>query len=319
MSAIKLKGVKPQTAKPSKAKVAIFGKPGVGKTWGALDFPACFYVDSEGGANLAHYTEKLEKSGGIYFGPDEGSTDFAAVIEQVQALATVKHPYKTLVIDSLSKLFHNEITKEAERLGDKDAFGASKKPAMRMSARLMYWVDKLDMTVIVVTHEKAEWSKGEQIGTVPDASDKLGYELNLCLQIIKTGDSRKALIKKTRLTGFPDSASFEWNYEEFAKRYGKDIMERPVEPIILATSEQIATVKSLLENIKLTDSTKDKWIADNVDNLADIEAEKVDGVIKHLQAKIAPPAATVVPPKKEKLLPTPVPTPTPTIEKDEIL
>lgn len=284
--ATKLKAIKPADAEPSKPKIAVMGKFGVGKTWGLLDFPACYYVDSEGGANLPHYIQKLQKAGGVYFGIEQGADNFDGVIEQVKALATEQHPYKTLVIDSLSKLFHAEITKEAERLGDKDAFGASKKPAVKLSARLMYWIEKLDMNVILVTHEKAEWSKGEQIGIIPDAQEKLGHDLHLLLQIVKQGDTRKAVVKKTRLTGFPDASSFEWNYAEFAKRYGKDIMEQEAKPIELATPEQINTVNALLENIKLTDSTKDKWIAANLADFPDMEKSKIDGVITHLKSKI---------------------------------
>ena len=282
----KLKAIKPKETAPSKPKIAVMGKYGVGKTWGLLDFPACYYIDSEAGANLPHYIEKLHKAGGVYYGVEQGADDFDGVLEQVKALATEKHPYKTLVIDSLSKLFNAEIVKEAERLGDKDAFGASKKPAIKLANRLMYWIEKLDMNVILVTHEKAEWQKGEQIGTMPDAQDKLGHDLHLLLQIVKHGDTRKALVKKTRLTGFPDGSSFEWNYTEFAKRYGKDIMEKEAEPVVLATPEQIAEVHKLLENIKLTESTKDKWITSNLDMLPEMEQSKVVGVIDHLKSKI---------------------------------
>ncbi len=35
-----LKGTDPKSAKPSKPKILIYGKPGVGKTWAALDFPS---------------------------------------------------------------------------------------------------------------------------------------------------------------------------------------------------------------------------------------------------------------------------------------
>jgi hypothetical protein len=90
----RLKAVAPKHAEPSKPKVLIFGKSGVGKTWTSLDFPSCYYIDTEGGADLAHYTAKLEVAGGVYLGPDQGSTDFATIIEQVKALATERHPYR---------------------------------------------------------------------------------------------------------------------------------------------------------------------------------------------------------------------------------
>src|SRR5262249_38170256 len=102
----KLKAVDPKAAEPSKPKILIFGKPGVGKTWGSLDFPSVYYIDTEGGADLKHYTDKLTKAGGMYFGPEQGSLSFASVLEQIQALATERHSFRTVVIDSISKLMN---------------------------------------------------------------------------------------------------------------------------------------------------------------------------------------------------------------------
>ena len=236
----RLKAVDPKAAEPSKPKVLIFGKPGVGKTWTALDFPSVYYIDTEGGADLQHYTDKLKASGGMYLGPEQGSTSFETLIEQITALATEKHHFRTVVIDSITKLFLLEIAREAERLGDKNAFGADKKPAVAYMRRLVSWLTRLDMNVILIAHEKVVWGKDEKgvqtvIGETFDAWDKLEYELHLCLNIIKTGSTRRALVRKSRLTGFPDSDTFKWSYEEFASRYGRDVMETEAKQVELAT------------------------------------------------------------------------------------
>lgn len=286
--ASKLKAIAPKKIEPTKPKVLIYGKPGVGKTFGALGFPSLYYVDSEHGAVRDQYSNKLEKAGGMYFGKDQGSQEFKSVVEEVKTLATIKHDRKTLVIDSISKLFNIVMGNEAERLGDKDQFGASKKPAVTLTRQLINWVDKMDMTVLLVAHEKALWSDTKQIGVTFDAWDKLEYELDLVLNIVKTGDTRKAFVKKSRLSQFPEGSSFEWSYEKFAEIYGKDIIETEANPVELATETQIAEVKDLLNLVKLDSSTKDKWIEDNKDGLAEVEAEKVDGIIKHLKAKIQP-------------------------------
>ena len=287
----KLKAVDPKAAAPSKPKILIFGKPGVGKTWVALDFPSVYYIDTEGGADLNHYTDKLKASGGMYYGPDQGSTSFDDIIDQIKALAVEKHEFRTVVIDSISKLFNIAVANEAERLGDKNAFGADKKPAIANMRRLVAWLTKLDMNVILIAHEKPQWgidSRGErtEIGTTFDGWDKLEYELHLCLNIVKMGDSRKARIRKSRLTGFPDAAMMEWSYAEFATRYGKDIIEQKPVQLVLATPDQIAEVTRLLEIVKLSESTKDKWIDENRNNLGEVEAEKIDEIIKHLKGKI---------------------------------
>ena len=71
--ASKLKAVAPKAAEPSRPKVLIFGREGIGKTWFSLQFPSVYFIDTEGGANRDHYTDLLEKAGGVYLGPEQGS------------------------------------------------------------------------------------------------------------------------------------------------------------------------------------------------------------------------------------------------------
>lgn len=290
----KLKAVPPKAAEPSKPKILIFGKPGVGKTWGALDFPSVFYIDTEGGADLAHYTDKLERAGGVYLGPEQGSLSFETVMEQVQALATEQHHYRTLVIDSISKLFNMEIANEAERLGDKDAFGASKKPAVAYMRRLTSWLQRIDMNVIMIGHEKPLWGldktgQRSEIGVTFDCWDKLEYELHLCLNIIKAGPTRLAKVGKSRLTGFPEASSFPWSYDEFAERYGKDVIEKEAKQIVLASPEQIAEMNKLLEVVKVADDWQEKVFKKaGVEAWADMDADKLDKCIASLKERIVP-------------------------------
>lgn len=297
MTKSKLKAVPPKAAEPSKPKILIFGKPGVGKTWTSLDFPNVYYIDTEGGADLAHYTDKLEKSGGVYFGPEQGSLSFDSVLEQIQALATEEHSFKTVVIDSITKIFNIEVTKEAERLGEKNAFGADKKPAIAQMRRLVSWIQRLDMNVILVAHEKPMWgtdAKGErtEIGVTFDCWDKLEYELHLCLNIVKAGPNRLAKVKKSRLLGFPDASTSPWSFADFAERYGKDVIQKKSTALVLTTAEQLAELKSLLDIVKLPDGTMEKWLtAGNVSSFEEMDSDKVAKIIAHLKEKYIPKVA----------------------------
>lgn len=287
----RLKAVAPKAAAPSKPKVLIFGKPGVGKTWAALDFPSVYYIDTEGGADLAHYIAKLENSGGMYLGPDQGSTDFATIIEQVKALATERHEFRTLVIDSISKVFALEIAREAERLGDKNAFGADKKAAVAYMRSLVAALMRVDMNVVLIAHEKDEWGKNakgdrEVVGATFDAWEKLEYELHLALHITKQGKGRYATVRKTRLTGFPDGDRFPWSYEEFASRYGRDVIEAAAAPIVLASAEQVAEAKRLLDVVKMPDGWLDKCLtAAGVDAIEELDADKIGKLINAMKER----------------------------------
>ena len=298
----KLLAVSPETIEPKKPKVLIFGPPGVGKTWQAIRFPGVYYFDHEQGADLDHYRKVLKESGGAYFGPDQGSLDFETVIQQVQALATEQHSFGTMVFDSATKLFNSAIIDEQERLGDKDAFGASKKGPVRQIARLLKWVNRTDMNAIFICRQKEEWGKDDKgnrevVGFTFDCWEKLAFELHLIMRIsqIGSGDNAKRFmhVGKSRLVGFPSGARFDWSYEEFAERYGRDIIEKASNPIVLATDEQVAKVHRLLETVKVSDDFAERCFKKaNVDEWAEMESDQIAKVIEALQAKLAPPSAT---------------------------
>jgi hypothetical protein len=241
---------------------------------------------------MDHYTDKLKKSGGAYMGPEQGALDFQTVIEQIQALATEDHNFKTLVIDSVTKLFSTAIASEAERIlekGNKDEFGASKKPAVANMRRLVNWLSRIDMNVILVSHEKPEWGlngKGErvEIGSTFDAWEKLEYELDLCLNIIKNGPQRIARIRKSRLTGFQDATTFPWSYADFSTLYGKEVIEKKSQAIALATPEQLAEMKKLFETVRLPEGQEGKWLAaKQVNDWSEMETGSIGKAIEHIK------------------------------------
>jgi AAA domain len=288
----KLLAVAPKSAAPSRPKILIFGREGIGKTWFSLQFPSVYFVDTEGGANRDHYTDLLEKAGGVYLGPTEGALDFETVIGQVQALASEKHHYKTLVIDSVTKLFNAAISDEAERLGDKDAFGASKKPAVQYMRRLVTWLMRLDMSVILTCHQKDIWGlsdKGQRevVGAGPDAWEKLSYELDLCINVQKVGPRRIGKIGKSRLLGFPENDTFDFNFETFAEMYGRDVIEADSKPLNLATNEQVAEITRLLGIVKLAEGQEGKWLAAaGAEAWREVDDDKAEKVIAALKAKL---------------------------------
>lgn len=292
MSTSKLKGKAPELVKPGKIKAVLYGVSGVGKTTLALSFPAPYYFDVEGGARGPQYRELLKKSGGAYLGPEDGTLDFDTLIEQMKALATEKHGYKTLIVDSLTKLFQTTIAQEAERLGDKDAFGASKKPAIAAMRRLVMWSSRLDMNIWFVCHETAEWGvvngQRAEVGRVADVWDKLIYELDLAIQAVKRGPQRIAIVKKSRIAAFPDADSFPLDYAEFAARHGKDSVEGDVGSITLATPAQIAEVHKLLDLVKVTEAEIEKGFAKaGVQTWEEMTTEQITTWLNFLKKKIA--------------------------------
>jgi len=288
----KLKAKAPELTKPGHIKGLLFGASGAGKTWFSLTFPNPYYIDTEGGADLRHYQQRLKDAKGAYMGQEDGSLLFSEVLDQVKALATEKHSYRTLVIDSITKLYQVCIADEADKLGEKDAFGASKKPAIANMRRLVAWIQKLDMNVWFVAHEMTEWgndSKGNrtEIGKIADVWDKLIYELDLTIRVIKQGPDRIGLVTKSRLEGFPDASRFTLSYPEFADHYGKDAIESPVVPVQLALPEQVAEIKRLIETVRVDPEQIEKWNSKaNAESFEDYSSDHAEKVITFLKSKI---------------------------------
>ena len=148
------------------------------------------------------------------------------------------------------------------------------------------------MNVIIICHEIPLWgldNKGErtQTGVTFDAWPKLDYDLDLALNIQKTGPRRFAKVSKSRLEGFEEATTFDWSYENFALRYGKEVIERDTVRLILASEEQLAEAIKLIGIVKLDEANKqDKWILENYSVLAEVEAEKVSKIISYLKQKV---------------------------------
>ncbi len=200
-----LKGIKPEVIKASKPKFMLSGKPGTGKTMFALNFPSVYLVDTELGAVRPQYVQKIIKEGGSYFGPEQGSQDFREVINQVRELATTSHPYKTLCIDSFSKLYNLECAAAEERVGSD--FGKDKREANKPTRQLLRWLERLPMTVILICHQKDKWSRRDRElimeGSTFDGFPKMEYDLDLWLETKLQGSKRYATVVKSRIDTFP--------------------------------------------------------------------------------------------------------------------
>jgi len=282
-----LKAKQPEAVTPSKPKFLISGESGVGKTFFALSFPKPYLIDTEGGATRPQYQEKLKAVGGAYFGKEEGSQDFDSVLEEVRQLATTKHDYRTLIIDSFSYLYMLEAAIAEERVGSD--FGRDKKEAQKPTKQLVRWLEKLDMTVIIICHSKPKWArKGKEIyqdGTTFDGWDKMEYLLDLWVEIPKGG--KTFIVKKSRIDSLPQDDSMPLSYEKFADVYGAKIIEAPVVPADLATDDQIAKVKKLVEILNIEEDQIAKWFKKaDVDDWFEMTSKQIESLIEVLNKKI---------------------------------
>jgi hypothetical protein len=283
-----LRAKQPEEVRPSKPKFMIYGESGVGKSMFALDFPKPYLIDTEGGAVREQYQAKLKKVGGAYFGKEEGSQDFKAVINEVRELCTTKHEYKTLIIDSFTYLYMLEAA-EAEAKGGSD-FGRDKKAANVPTRQLISQLEKCDLNVILICHSKQSWERrGKDIintGTTFDGYEKLEYILDLAIEIIKGG--KTFYVKKSRITGLPQGDSFPLSYDKFADIYGRAVVEAPAIPVILATKEQVSRLDELMDGLKVPQEVADKWMLKcGVESTTEMTSDQINSLITHCESQLS--------------------------------
>lgn len=293
-----LKAVKPEIVKPSKPKFLMSGKSGVGKTSFALNFQRPYFIDTEGGATREQYMKKLSESGGAYFGKEQGSQDFKIVLEEIKQLATQKHEYKTLVIDSFTKLYLMTAAIAEEAVGND--YGKDKKEANKPTRQLMRWLEKVDMTTILICHQRERWEgKGNErvyAGTTFDGWDKMEYDLDLWIEITKTGKQRDFIVKKSRIDAFVEGNEHSLNYSKFCDMYGREVIDAPVQPLILASPEQIKRINHLIGIVKLDNEVVSKWLKKaEADDFDEMSSAQIDKCISFIEAKLK----DVASPKKE--------------------
>ena len=115
------------------------------------------------------------------------------------------------------------------------------------------------------------------------------YFFDLIFRITKKNDKRMAETIKERAdigaNKFPQE--FEWNYENFLKFYGKDIIEKDATPIVMATKKQVERILQLIATVKIDEETINKWMTKaDVDEWEEMTGERIQKCIDFLEKKI---------------------------------
>lgn len=237
-----LRGKKPKETNP-RLKLLMYGPPGVGKTTAALAMPRPYVIDTEDGTS--HYGKAVEANGGAVF----QTTSMAECIEEIRALHTENHLYRTLVIDPFTTLYDTLLDEGEKEVGAD--FGRHYGYANKQCKRWYALLSALDMNVVVTAHSKNEYGDGlKVIGHQADGWKKVPYLMDLVLELNRreNGD-RVAEVMKTRLEEFPDRSKFQWSYDALAERYGSERMERAARQADLASPEQVAAFKGMMAQL----------------------------------------------------------------------
>lgn len=286
----KLRAVPPEMIE-KRPKMFWFGPAGTGKTMASLQHPAVYLIDTERGATNEQYVQALQAGGGAYY----ATTDLDEILAEVSSLLTTEHPYKTLVIDPITVPYQDACDRSADRVGTD--YGKNKIEPDRKMKRLCALLIRLDMNVILTAHAKPRWirtrdAKGEeklsQDGNIFDAYAKLDYLFDLVIETQLRGVEPWAVVRKSRISGFPILSTFPMSYSEIASRYGRDVLERAAAPVQLASTEQVARLEHLVAAVKVDQAIIEKWLTKaDAEGFAEMSAEAVGKCIAWIEAKVA--------------------------------
>lgn len=254
---MKLEGKKAaEVAKDSRLKLFIYGQAKTGKTTAALGFPAPYFIDTEQGADKRKYLELLDKNDGVIL----QTSDYDKICQQILALTSTEHEFKTLVIDPITPVYETLLELSATKVGTE--FGRHYGEANQKMKSMIKMLLRLDMNVIITCHSKVLYdTQMNIIGNTFDSYKKLDYLFDLILYTERRGKRRVAIVKGSRLTGFDEDDSFDISYDEISNRYSKDMMEKPSELLELASRKSVQVLTSLTQGARIPPESIQKWLA----------------------------------------------------------
>lgn len=148
-------------ASPKPPKVAIYGPGGSGKTTLASEFPSPFFLMTEDGAGVLDITTFSDEAG-----RPKLMTTFGEVMDGLEVLAEGGHEFRTLVVDSVTRMeplvWAEAVTRlgwtDIERDGDgKTGFGKGYVMANQIWREFLractFLRDRLDMAIVLIGHE----------------------------------------------------------------------------------------------------------------------------------------------------------------------
>ena len=311
-----LRGVTPQ-ASDMRFKIMLEGPPGGGKSTAAIQVPDNYIIDMEKGTS--RYYKTIQKNRGKVV----QTKDWRVVEDEIQCLATEKHPFKTVTLDPITVYW--ELVQE---LWDSKFVAAQTREDLLQDFGMRFWVKvkkqyrrlrkilmDLDMNVILIAHEIDKYSGQQVVGTKPDSDKKDEFALDFTFRLVKENNKYVAYTLKQRIDigdqVFPDK--FIWSYDNLTKFYGKDALEKetlhargdkieidpetivkeekkPVTTII--TPDILEPIKSLLRKEKIKQDDFVIFLKDivqwDIERLTDLTQKKVDLIMTSWESKILP-------------------------------
>lgn len=284
---------------PNRFKALVYGGTGSGKTHFCCSFPNVYYIDTENVLKYPHYVKMLKENNSVAADIQQ----IEEIIKEVKDLMSVKHAYKTLVIDSLSmpcgwlaQLEVDRLVNASKNKIEGTEFSAHMAKPKRLTFHLSMLLTRLDMNVIVTAQEKQKYAydkvtgENKVVGETFDISDKMGYALGTVMHFKPTaGYSKVAYMEKSRYSELPNKTSipFDDGFDVLKQRFGDEMFFRDVVSEKFATKEQLDQLNHFIKVLNVSEEAYEKWLTSckcaSFDEMSEIQIMKyIDACSKKL-------------------------------------
>lgn len=281
--------------KEKRLKMFVYGPHGSRKTTSLLQFNRVALIDMEAGSE--EYSALMNKNQSEVL----HTVNADEVKNQVKWLLTEKHNYFTLGLDPIT-IYYQAVQDKWSRTFEK--YAKTEKEVELQDFGMRYWgrvksdyksllrmITQLDMNVIVTAHQKDVYGANMvKLGVGADSMKGDLYVFDYVFRLEVVNGKAIAFTEKQRSDPlmqpkFP--SDFEWSYDNFCKFYGKNVLEKEVKPVKLASAEQVARIKELVEIVNVSDEEITKWYTKaDVDSFSEMTEEQIVKCIKFLEAKL---------------------------------
>ena len=275
-------------------KALFWGDSGVGKTTLSLQFPHPVLIDLEGGADL--YGDSFD------FDVLRASTADQAM-EAIDWLGTHQHPYRTLIIDPIT-VFWDSIQQKwsviflRRNKGSKgfkfEFYDLQPRDWQTIKSEFKDFVRKLialDLNVIVTARQKVKYADSgfmQSVGETFDGEKSLPYLFDTIVRLYRDDQGRfMGECLKDRSNKLP-RGEFECSYQVFEGVFGKDMLGREAQPLVLATDEQLQQIRAQIEYFHLTSDQVSKRLSEyNAGNLDELTEENARIILSKFEQALA--------------------------------
>lgn len=222
-------------------KIMVWGESGSGKSRFALSSPNPIVIDLEGSTRL--YTEQFDfYKAEVDKTNNRASSPATLTVNLIEEILKGEYPdRKTLIVDPITDLLdciEDVSAKKYEqmigkRVGELNQLQKTKWYAYRreMARTVLNQLKDVPMNLILVARAKNVWDtkdgKMQPVGLTYDALDIVEYLMDIVIQLEKSGDETKAIVKKSRIGNLPkilDVKDYS-SIENALKNNGKNLAE----------------------------------------------------------------------------------------------